>query len=238
MMSQTDGIYRSNLVPAEPTLVYGFSTRGFGDARKPENAAKILRHLGVTMPLYKAEQIHGAHVNWVTGNSPMVSAGADAVATASRGILLEVHVADCVPVLLFDPKHATIAAVHAGWKGTVASIVKHTVRLMMDHGATAESLYALIGPHIGMCCYTVQKDRADMFLNAFHGDSRVASYWENAWHLDLGYANRLELLEIGVPAEHIDAPIMCTSCQIDSFYSYRKDTKETFGEIIGVIGLK
>jgi len=209
----------------------------FGDARVPVNAEKILRVIRAeSMHVVGVTQIHGAAVVTADGNTPRVAGDADAVVSTAKNTLLEVHVADCVPILLVDPETRVVAAVHAGWKGTLSRIVQHTVGEMGRMGAKPSRLIAVIGPHIGMCCYTVPADRVRSFQDVFGSSTEIASHWENSWHIDLGVCNRQQLIEAGIPPAQIDSAILCTSCQIDRFYSYRKDSKETFGEIIGVIG--
>ncbi len=80
-------------------------------------------------------------------------------------------------------------------------------------------------------------DRADIFRTVFP-DSQVVFQTEGKWHIDLGLANKLQLIQSGILAFHIDASISCTSCQNDRYFSYRKDSPETSGEMIGIIGLK
>lgn len=141
-----------------------------------------------------------------------------------KGVFVGVLVADCVPILMVDPKKRIVAAIHAGWRGTLGNIAASAVKII------GKDIFVSIGPHIGPCCYTVPKDRADSFND-------TCTYFDGAnWHLDLGCANRLQLTEAGVPAAHIDTPVVCTSCQSDIFYSYRKDTKEAFGEMLGFVG--
>jgi len=85
-----------------------------------------------------------------------------------------------------------------------------------------------------MCCYDVPAERAQRFLDMFGNNPKVASLIEGKWHLDVGYANFLTFVDQGIFPKNIHSPIACTSCQVENFFSYRKDTKKTFGEIMGV----
>lgn len=237
MLNHTHDIVTSSLLSNLKGVMHGYSTKTFGDARNPENADVFIRKVaGKPMPYIKARQIHGAQITEVTAESPQIIEGADGLVSAQKGILLEVHVADCVPVLFVDPEAGVFAVAHAGWKGTRSRIVSGAVQHMKDMGADASSIRASIGPHIGGCCYTVTADRIREFDNAFGHDPKMSYESQDGWHLDLGYANWKELIGVGILPQHIDAPISCTSCQSDIYFSYRKSTKETFGEIIGVIG--
>lgn len=236
MMMQKNGMRYSSLLTL-PGLVHGYSTRAYGDARISANADAIIRNLtDKPLPLLHAAQVHGNAVGFADSETSGVVPAVDGLVTATDNILLEVHVADCVPMLFFDPVARIVAAVHAGWKGTIAHIAKNAVARMSESGATPKNILVSIGPHIGGCCYTVPEERARQFLSVFT-DSPVAVMENGAWHLDIGQANRADLLDAGVAAEHIDTPVVCTSCQVDTFYSFRRDSRETFGEITGVIGL-
>ena len=237
-MIYTNGVGTSKLLSGLPDILHGFSDRTLGDGRIPANTDTfIARVMGEARPVVRGAQVHAASVAVVDASSPRTVPGVDAVVTSDPAIMLEVHVADCVPVLLADPQAKVIAAVHAGWKGTLAHVVTNTIDRMREKGATTENMYAAIGPHIGRCCYAIGSDRAEMFRNTFGNDPRIVSGSGDSWYLDIGFINRQQLLASGVLDTHIDAPVLCTACQVDRFFSFRKDTKETFGEIIGVIGL-
>jgi len=217
-MTYSEGIYQSQLLLSVPYLVHGFSTRVYGDMRNSDKRYAFTRKLGLNeYNLMKPKQVHSAVID-MSGDG-----------LVSQESPLCIITADCVPILLADPNTRIVAAVHAGWKGTLGGIVSHAVDEMKRLGANPKNSIAFLGPHIGACCYTVTEERAKQFPD-------TSSFWESAWHIDLGLANKKQLIDCGVT--RIDAPIYCTSCQTDRFFSYRKDTKETYGETIGVIGMK
>lgn len=224
------GFYQSTLLSDVPHLVHAFSSRVLGDMKKDrENRKKFLNLLALQeKSVATAQQIHSNKV------------GVDALVLDKDSTFsaAAVFVADCVPILCVDSEAKVIAAIHAGWKGTLGKITGNTIQAMQKAGAEAENIIVSIGPHIGMCCYDVVENRAKAFLDAFGGDPKVVSTVEGKRHVDLGYANYLQLISVGVRVEHIDAPPTCTSCQVNEFFSYRKDSKETFGEMMAVIGLK
>ncbi|MBI3577733.1 peptidoglycan editing factor PgeF [Candidatus Gottesmanbacteria bacterium] len=222
---------QSALLKRIPHLIHGFSTRAAGNMKKDLVARKkFIDSIGIDEDISFPEQIHGAVVS--TAREPKGSDGL--VGRSPVGIFT----ADCVPILCADPTTKTVAAVHAGWRGTLAGIAKNAVVAMKSTGSDTANIFVWIGPHIGACCYSVDPGRKSRFVEAFGDDVRVASFAENSWHLDLGYVNYRLLLESGIKPEHIDVALSCTSCQHDEFFSYRKDTKETFGEMMGVIGWK
>lgn len=222
---------QSKLLQTVPSLHHGFSTRAMGDMKKDLAARKrFLEIVGIYGDVAIPEQIHGTVVSTAYG-----SKGSDGlVGQGPMGIFS----ADCVPIFFVDPKVRVVSAVHAGWRGTLGKIAKNAIQKMQEAGATAPNILTWIGPHIGMCCYSIDEVRAKRFIAAFGQDPKMASVIENSWHLDLGYANYRQLIESGIQSKNIDFALTCTSCQHDDFFSYRKDTKETFGEMMGVIGWK
>ena len=245
MLKQTaKGIYQSTLLLSVPELIHGYSTRQLGDMRRKENRAQFLRLMCMSNAfLLMPQQVHGAKIMIISDQNAREGADGLVQRRSLKGVALKgsrealgVVVADCVPILAVDPKAHVIGVAHAGWKGTLANIAKNLIEAMKSVGADNKQIMVSIGPHIGMCCYSVSKDRADEFVQVLGHDPRVVSQLDMRAYLDLGYANVRQLHEMGIPLDHIDAAISCTSCQADTFYSYRKDSKETFGEIMGVIG--
>jgi len=239
MLIQVNDICKSTLLTGISGVIHGYSSRASGDARDRKHAQSILRSLTLRdIPLISAEQIHGDVVTFVRDGSVPVISGADGLVSRGSRVFLNVRVADCVPILLVDPEAEVISAVHAGWKGTLSHIARNAIECMAENGAKPARIQVSIGPHIGMCCYTVPFNRAKQFTSVFGNDPDIVRREEGGWHLNLGYINRIELLKAGVKASHIDdRPNFCTSCQSERFFSYRKDSKASFGEMIGVIGL-
>lgn len=208
-----------------------------GDMRgSRKNREAFSRKLGLAAPPALAEQVHGNISRLIGQVTDDVVAGVDGL--VSRDIPLAVVAADCVPILLIDPYIHVCATVHAGWKGTLGGITLKTIGQMVACGARVEAIVACIGPHIGMCCYDVVQERAKAFMDRFGADQKLAARVNGKWHLDIGLANYRQLLDAGLATNHIDAALMCTSCQNDTFFSYRKDTKDTYGEIMGVVGFR
>lgn len=153
---------------------------------------------------------------------------ADIVVVRDPGLAACVRTADCVPVLIFDPRRRAAAAVHSGWKGTVARAPAEAVRILVEEfGATASELYAAIGPCIGPCHYQVDEPVIAGMAEAL--GSRAAEVLSpdgpGRARLDLSTANRLVLEAVGLDPKKIDEARMCTFCQADLFYSYRRQGK-------------
>ena len=146
----------------------------------------------------------------------------DAVVTDLKGYCLCVSTADCVPVLLYDKERKVIAAVHAGWRGTVGRIVEKTIEMMKSHyGTEGEDVIACIGPSISLESFEVGDEVYAAFEEAGFDMSRIAKKYAK-WHLDLWEANRLQLLAHGVLPEHIEVAGICTYQHHEDFFSARR----------------
>lgn len=153
----------------------------------------------------------------------------DALVTNQKDICLMVLSADCVPVLLYDPECKVIAAVHAGWKGTVSKIVAETVRIMQEEfGCFSQNILAGIGPSIGKCCFEVENEVADLFRHLYpqYPEFVTGGKAKGKYQVDLWAVNRQELVEAGLKSENIEVAGLCSMCHPDHFFSYRRDGKQ------------
>jgi YfiH family protein len=158
----------------------------------------------------------------------------DAAITNLPGTLLGIQTADCVPILLADTQTRTVAAVHAGWRGTAERIVEKAMAVLTEHYSVhPRNLVAAIGPHIGVCCYEVGEDVVRAVGDA---DAIVRrAEWVKP-HLSLAVANRRQLLNAGVAPEHIDISSLCTRCRDDLFFSFRREGARA-GRMLSLIGI-
>jgi hypothetical protein len=262
-----------------PWLVHGFSTRpggvtelrderilnlGFTDRDIRENVQENRRRfqsaLGANdFSLVPLKQFHSDVVQLI--DTPLAnSCKGDASITSRRGLLLAVQIADCVPVLLVDPKNRAVAAVHAGWRGSLARIVVKAIgQMQMSFGTKPADLLAAIGPSIGGCCYEVGTEVAKEFHSQFAaapdwfdefrtGDEPNPVQWLNMMppghqpppknvFLDLKKSNRSQLLAAGLGEKNIFISDLCTACRPDLLFSYRKEGPES-GRLMSVIGLR
>jgi len=231
------------------TSRHGFSTRhgGFSSAPfhslnfdpradHPETVQKnrtfALEQLGYTLEqACTLEQIHGTKVLEARTEEQV----GDGLFSSEAGQILAIGTADCYPILLEDAEAGIVAAVHAGWRGTLGKIAAHAVEKMLERGAKLERIQAAIGPGISGQNYEVSLELGQQFLESGFPDSVVAQAgFEQNPHLDLLEANRFVLLETGVLEENIWASGRC-SLEPD-FFSYRRDGGKT-GRMWAVIGL-
>lgn len=173
--------------------------------------------------LFTATQVHGARVALVVdGTLPerVAATEADVVASAVPGAVVGVYTADCVPILLADDD-CRVAAVHAGWRGTVQGVAIAAVEALVSVGAHRERLRAALGPSICASCFEVGEEVALQFEGLV--PEAVVRKSGARPHVDLWAANRALLISAGVPPEAIDAAPPCTMCDSERFFSFRRD---------------
>ena len=263
-------------------LVHGFSTRTGGASiqqrkhalnlgftewddreRVAANRAKFMEAIGAReMPLVTLRQFHSDVIHVATAPSDEAPK-ADALITDTPGLLLGVQTADCVPVLLADTRRRVVAAIHAGWRGTLARIVVKTLgRMSMEFGTRPRDVIAALGPAIGQSCYEVGPEVAQTFAAQFpsaaqwfdgpfeqlaHGEEPLWLPWLTMMppghvpppprvQLDLRASNRWQLVDAGVLEKQIAVSDLCTACRTDLLFSYRREGAKA-GRLMAVIGI-
>jgi len=266
-----------------PWLAHGFSTRidnarsaagapfnlGFTDAdSRSVVAARRIRFAAAVgaadWPLLAARQFHSDVIHVIAEpRAPSDPPRADALLTQIPGVLLTVQTADCVPILLVDTRRRAIAAIHAGWRGTLARIVQKVLgKMRMTFGTRSADIIAAMGPSIGPCCYEVGPEVAQAFAGQFgaakewfegpfdrlsSGEEPNPLPWLNMMppghqpapprvQLDLRAANRWQLLDAGVPPARIAVSPLCTACRTDLLFSYRREAAT--GRLMSAIGIR
>ena len=275
------GLQILELVPFSrlPWLVHGFSTRpggvstlesekvlnlGFMEWDTRENVLENRRcfqsALGAAdLRLIPLKQIHSDLIR-VFPRPAVEQCKGDASTTNQLGQLLAVQTADCVPILLVDPKKRAVAAIHAGWRGTLARITQKAVgRMQFEFGSKPADLLAASGPSIGPCCYEVAADfvskftaqfadAADYFDEPRSGEEPNPLQWLNMKppghqpppknvHLDLRKANRSQLVAAGLLTKNIYVSDLCTACHTSLLFSHRREGPLS-GRLMSVIGIR
>jgi len=171
-------------------------------------------------------QVHGTRV--LDGAPSWFEERADAATTADAGRLLVVSVADCLPVLFFDPASGAVGAAHCGWRGTLGGLATAVVARMAERYASRpEDLAVAIGPGIQGACYQVGDEVVAAFRQAGFPTSLATPDEEGRHRLDLAAANRWGLERAGVRGERIWSSELCTHCHPERFYSHRRDAGTT-----------
>lgn len=236
----------SSLMPVE----HGFSTRAGGCSAPPWDSLNVgfsvgdapaaveenLRRLVSTVErplssLRRVSQVHGDRVLAVEGGAPVSGlhpplGEADGMWTGTRGLVLGILTADCVPVLLADPDRELVAAVHAGWKGTLLQIARVAVQRLTKAGGQPARMVAALGPGIRRCCYQVEAPLAERFGRAF-GEGVTTADGEAHARLDLTEALRRTLVDAGLSPSRVDVLPHCTACDAERFFSHRRDGGRT-----------
>ena len=188
-----------------------------------------------------ANQTHSANIQIITKQKELgwkheetAIKECDALITQEENIMLTILTADCVPILLFDPIQKVVAVVHAGWRGTEQKILLKTVKKMQKiFNSKSNDIIVGIAPAIGRCCYEVDWNVAKNFENM----PNAYSPKNNKYMLDLPYINKLQLLQAGLKEKNIEMSNICTACQVDSYFSYRKE-QGCSGRFMSMLGLK
>ena len=177
-------------------------------------------------------QVHGNDVLLV--NEPVTNEKYDAQITNEPNIYLAVSVADCTPILIHDEKNNAVAAIHAGWRGTVGRIVSKTLQLMkVNYGTEGKDCKAFIGACISYENFEVGDEVAEHFDDS---QKRFDSL-KQKWFVNLKKANSEQLIEFEVLKENIEISDFCTVADNDTFFSHRKE-KGITGRMMAVIGMK
>jgi len=266
---EIDGVRALVCAPLEQDgFINGFSTRlggvssmpsdalslaGFNDDAAEnilENRRRFLKLFPGDWELAGCWQVHGADVRVVHTREEAKPAEnqlgetifCDVIVSDAKGVLAGIKTADCVPILLGDPVTHAFAAVHAGWRGTLASAVLAGVdRLAKEYDANPAKLRVAIGASAGPCCYEVGSEVIEAFSNRFaYGEKLFTPTRPGHAMVDLLQANRAQLESAGVLPERIHIAPICTMCRTDLFFSYRKEKSlhGKVGRLMAVVGRK
>jgi YfiH family protein len=220
--------------------------RGVGDdpAHVAENHRRFADAVGYAPDsLFELNQVHGRVVRDVTpGNQPLQlreESGDGLVGT--RGTVVGVRTADCMPVLVADPVTRTAAALHAGWRGVVLGVVAAGVeRSIAVAGAPPERLIAAVFPQIGVCCFEVSDDVAQQLVAASPllpaaGVSVVEQRPGEKPRVSLSAIVQQQLMAAGIPRANIDVVSGCTLCDAERFFSFRRDGQASGRHLTAIV---
>jgi hypothetical protein len=222
-----------------------FTTRGlsFRGPSSDDHSRRLAHALGLEADrLVGVRQVHGRRVIHIRPGDAIGREGsapeADAIISSDPARAMMVRVADCVPILLADPNHTVVAAVHAGWRGTAAGVAAAAVEAIARLGIRPADLVAALGPSIGPCCYQVDAPVRDAFLNAFPpAGAWFAADGRDRWKVDLWQANVAQLVSAGLARESIHDARLCTAHHPDLCHSYRRDGAAA-GRMVAAIRLR
>ncbi|NVM03940.1 MAG: peptidoglycan editing factor PgeF [Candidatus Helarchaeota archaeon] len=232
-----------NLIAVFSTRKGGFSTPPYNSLNLgsstddlPENVINNRNNFFHTLNISEeriasAVQVHGDNVI-IAEKSGNLGVG-DGLITDICNIFLCGTYADCASVMVFEPYRKVIGLFHVGWKSLSIEIVKKGIRkICRVYSIEPDNLLIGISPHIKQCCYVVRKDVAGLFEQKF-----LVKSGEEQWKLNIENIIVKQLNEAGVEEENIERSNLCTSCNDDMFFSYRRDKRCT-GRMLAVIGVE
>jgi YfiH family protein len=233
------------IIAAQSTRLGGVSPESFGmnlsshvgdeQTNVDENRRLFFEAIGIPTNAKKVyqNQVHSQNVAVVTGDEGIVKEN-DALITAEPNVLLGVSVADCTPVLLYDPLTKLIAAVHAGWRGTEQMITLATLRTMVELGSKPQNIYAFIGASASKEKYEVGFEVATLFEEKYLTPiEKLTESGAPKYLLDVKSANLDQLLYLGIPREQIEVSPLCTISD-ERLHSFRRDGKRS-GRMLAAI---
>lgn len=196
---------------------------------------ELLKATTNTSKLYLPYQTHGDAICVVDSDflaldnkeQQAILNGVDAIVTQEKGICIGVTTADCVPILIYDPIKNVLAAVHAGWRGTVARLPEKTILTMIDiYGCSPKNLVIGIGPSISVSYFEIGNEVVEAFIEARFIIDEIAYKNEktNKYHIDLWLANKLAMQRVGVSPQNFEISNLCTFSQAEDFFSARRQT--------------
>lgn len=249
-----DGVLPLNMTSASVITVPAFADAGsrvshfFGTRR---HAMSLAIEVGIPQKgtagaassswMLSVKQVHGTEalvVDRALASTDRFVGGWDALVTDQPGVMVAVRTADCVPILMHDPKRRVVAAVHAGWRGAVAGIVPKTLALLKSRfGSCLEHVRISIGPSAGVCCYEVDEPVLDRLRQGFPDWNKVVrTRGDGKAHLDLKALVKEQARAFGVVPKFITTVNLCTMCHEALFFSYRRERKVN-GTMVSAIGL-
>jgi YfiH family protein len=243
-MRQEEKILQFSLLKAFPPVVCAVSTRAFGSIKQRgivcyDNAKDFSAALNVPITnCVFTRQVHGNAVIAVENAERLVIGRADGLLTQQKDIVVGMATGDCLPIVFFEKNKNIIGVVHAGFKGLLVGIIESMLEEIIKRGGESKNVIAGIGPGIGVCCYNVGEDRTALFTERFPTFRNMFEKRNGQLYLDIKSVAKQILVQQGVLEENIEIMPYCTSDNNDLFYSFRKDSKETFGEFATVIGIR
>jgi YfiH family protein len=266
---QFDGVQALVCAPLEESgFVNGFSTRMGGTSPMPDkalnlagfnedSAENILENRRRFLKLFPSDsgawslagcwQVHGSDVRLINDLAEAKPAEdargdtiyCDAIVSNAAHVLAGVKTADCVPILIGDPGTGAFAAIHAGWRGTLAEVATRALeRMRLEYHTEPRDVMVAIGPAARSCCYEVGGEVIEGFKKLFPSQDIFTDTRPDHACINLLEANRSQLISAGVLAERINIAPLCTMCRTDLFFSYRreKSVHGKVGRLMSVIG--
>lgn len=224
-------------------LIHGISTRQYGSIKQNgiicyDNASNFARDLKISLDQCAlSRQIHGKDIAFVDSTEKTIVGSYDGLITNQKGIMIGIASADCLPIIFYSPEKKLIGVLHAGFKGLLAGIIEEMLKRFINHGAVLDDILVGIGPAIGICCYVVPKERVKQFEKLIPTSKNYYRKKGADWYLNLKQVAENLLIKNGIKKRQIEILPICTKCNIDTFFSFRGDSKESYGAFLTLAGI-
>jgi YfiH family protein len=247
---RSDLLSRAGFAHAFFTRQGGVSSGAFGSLNlsrdvgdRPENVAenwhRVARVLGLEEAhVFIPRQVHERGVVVVDGRASSAEIAltpADAVISNGPGLACAVRTADCVPILVGDRQTRRVAAIHAGWRGVVQGVTRAAVEALLERGSRPEELIAAIGPHISLAAFEVGDEVARELAGASSAQHVVTRHEGQKAHVSLAGIVRAQLMQLGVPNDHVEELPGCTFGDASKFFSYRRDGRQSGRQVSAIV---
>ncbi|OGR59275.1 MAG: hypothetical protein A2X36_00285 [Elusimicrobia bacterium GWA2_69_24] len=212
-----DGLFRHPWLERRG-VPHGVTTRNLGDMKLPACRAAAARLLSPDAPApWVSRQVHGATIHLAPSGPAQAGLEGDGWLTRTPGRPVAVFMADCLPIFMWDDALTAVGAFHSGWRGLTERMPGAAVAAFQGLGLAPDRLRAVVGPHIGACCYRVGPELRALF------PAESLTEAGGGLFLDLGAEARRQLVAAGLHPDMISVSSECTSCRRDDFFSYRRD---------------
>ncbi len=218
----------------------GFGTKEAGDATSISNIINYFADINETNDkLVILDQVHSVNIAIVDQEKVKRIKRieeTDGVVSKEKSVILTVRTADCLPIIYCDKKNQVIGISHNGWRGSIKRMAQRMIDRMIDLGAESDEIFVAIGPGISSCCYDIDDDRYYQFREEFEDYSdKIFQMKRGKRFVNLALLNYLLLLEKGINKKNVDFFPFCTKCDRARFFSFRRDTKKEYGEMLSFI---
>lgn len=240
----SENIIKFSLFSSLSHIVQGVSTRKLGSIKEkgiifPDPLGAFAKELGISVKnIVFVKQTHGAAILHVRDNNSQILGDGDGLITDKKGIAVGMVTADCLPIILADSKSEIVGVIHAGYRGILGGVIENMIDKLVNKGLNLKTILVGIGPGIGVCCYDVTPARLALFEKKYGKSVDFFQNKKSKIYLDLKKIVETIFQNQGISKEHIQTLPLCTSCDNDQFFSYRKDLPETFGQFATIIGIR
>lgn len=239
-MRKKGNIYKFDSL-SDNDVIHGISTRFFGTVEKrgrmqQKTIVKIKNKLGINRRITFANLVHGDNVAIDPKNTNFIN-NVDGIIVTKKNRFIAVTSADCLPLFIYDPVKKIIGVAHAGYRGLLEGIIQGMIASFKKLDSDMASLRIYFGPAIGICCYNIPVERIEQFLAIYKYENGTYREDNGNFFIDISKIAHQIAISEGVRRQNTEVANLCTKCNNDSFFSFRGDSRESFGLNACIIGM-